>query len=53
MRRQSSRSVENAPSLPRDGAQHMAKKLSQAMINNNNNFMATPVDPGQAGYVLY
>ncbi|KAK7115759.1 unconventional myosin-Ie-like isoform X2 [Littorina saxatilis] len=39
---------DKAPSLPRDGAQHMARKIHQAVNNNNNDFMKTP-DPGFAG----
>ncbi|PVD20173.1 hypothetical protein C0Q70_20668 [Pomacea canaliculata] len=37
-----------APSLPREGAQNAAKKINQALINNNNDFMKTP-DAGIAG----
>ena len=39
---------DKAPSLPRDGAHHMARKLTQAHNNNNNDFMKTP-NAGFAG----
>ena len=41
-------SSDKVPSLPREGAQHMARKINQALNNNNNDFMKTP-DPGFAG----
>ncbi|KAL8611996.1 Unconventional myosin-Ie [Nucella lapillus] len=43
-----SQGSDKAPSLPREGAQHMARKITQALNNNNNDFMKTP-DPGVAG----
>ncbi|XP_067665712.1 unconventional myosin-Ie-like isoform X1 [Haliotis asinina] len=42
-----STSSDKTPSLPREGAQHLAKNLKQAN-NNNNDFLATP-DAGIAG----
>ena len=39
------------PSLPRDGAQHMARQINRADQNRNQDFMNTP-DPGVAGYDL-
>ncbi|XP_033750743.1 unconventional myosin-Ie-like isoform X1 [Pecten maximus] len=46
--RRSRRLSDKTPSLPRDGAQKKAKKINEALINNNNNFMATP-DAGYSG----
>ncbi|KAK3585324.1 hypothetical protein CHS0354_040273 [Potamilus streckersoni] len=42
------RSVDKAPSLPREGAQQIAKKINQAVIKGSNDFMKIP-DAGQAG----
>ncbi|OWF39023.1 Unconventional myosin-Ie [Mizuhopecten yessoensis] len=46
--RRSRRISEKTPSLPRDGGQKKAKKINEAVMNNNNNFMQTP-DAGYSG----
>ncbi|XP_041364734.1 unconventional myosin-Ie-like [Gigantopelta aegis] len=46
--RSRTKASDKMPSLPRDGAQRMAKKLNQAILNNNNEYLATP-DAGVAG----
>ena len=38
------------PSLPREGAQHMARQINMAHTNRNQDFMSPP-DAGVAGYV--
>ncbi|XP_050400125.1 unconventional myosin-Ie isoform X2 [Patella vulgata] len=62
MQRQTSKDIQNklvkqhsrsstsdkAPSLPREGAQKLAKKINQAVLNNNNEYLSTP-EAGVAG----